>query len=118
MRIKASFSLIEVIIVIAIVTIVAGMGVATWQHQLDRDRADNAKTTLKMVLQAEESYLSWKNRYTGNWSQLELDNPNNRDKYYQYTLEDAEGKSIIIRARRRGKDTGFTIDQTGNLQAF
>ena len=118
LRKRTSFSLIELIIVIAILVIVAGMGFAVWQSQLEKDHADNAKTTLKMVLQAEENYYTWKNAYSSQWSQLELDNPNNRDNYYEYTLENVEGKSITIRAKRRGRDKGFTIDQTGNLQVF
>lgn len=118
MRTSRSLTLLEVIIVVIIVSIIASFGFGFWQNQLERDHAENARTTLKMVLQGEENYFSWKNRYTDLWSQLEIDDPNNRDKFYQYNLENVEGKNITIRATRRGKTTGYTIDTQGNIQPF
>lgn len=117
-RSNRSFTLLEVIIVVVIISIIAGFGYGVWVNQLERDHADNARTTLKMLLQAEENYFSWKNRYSSDWTQLEIDDPNNRDKFYSYNLENVEVKYITIRATRRGKNSGYTIDAQGNIEPF
>ena len=118
MSAKQGVTLLELIMVLVIIAIIATISISGWQGQLENKYADNAKLTLKMLWQAEENFFAWKNRYTNDWNDVEIDNPNNEDRFYDYTLEEATSTNLLIRATRKGKARGFTIDQDSNINSF
>jgi type IV pilus assembly protein PilE len=115
---KRAMTAVEVIVVMVIVAVVAAVSLGSWGSQIERERADNAKTNLKLLLQSEENFFTWKNRYCPEWESLDIDNPNKVDKCYEYKIERAESTSFLISATRKGKNTGFRIDQSGNITQF
>lgn len=115
---KQGVTVLELIVVLIIIGVIATIGIGSWQAQLEREYADNAKITLKMLWQAEENFFAWKNRYTNNWPDLEIDNPDNTDRFYEYTIEQATSITLLIKATRRGKSTGFQIDRDGTITSF
>jgi Tfp pilus assembly protein PilE len=115
---KSSVTVVEFIIVLAIISVLATIGLTGWQAQIEKEAAYNAKSTLQMLWQAETNYFVWKNRYTNDLGGLEIDNPNNTDKFYQYTIEEATATTLLIKATRIGKSAGFKIDQDGAIASF
>ncbi len=117
---KHGVTLIELFVVVIIIAIVAGISINIWQAQLEREYADNAKAILKSLLQAEENYFAWKNRYANEneWASLDIANPNNPGNFYIYELLPGSVAPLIIKATRRGKSKGFQIDQEGTITAF
>ncbi|MFA5090241.1 MAG: prepilin-type N-terminal cleavage/methylation domain-containing protein [Candidatus Omnitrophota bacterium] len=108
------FELLLVIIIIGIMAGIAGMG---WQAQVEKEYARNAQSALKVILQAETNYFTWKNRYTNDLTALSIDDPN-KDNWYGYEVEEATALTLRVRATRRTKNTGFFIDQDGNITSF
>jgi len=112
---RQGVTVLELIIVVIIIGIISGISFMGWQVQLEKEYANNAKATLRMLWQAEENYFSWKGRYTNAWENLEIDNPNNTDKFYDYKFATT---TFPITAQRKGKSSGFTIDQEGTITSF
>ena len=123
-------TLLELLIVLIIVGILAGIGFVGWQGMVEREHTENAKAALKMLWQAEENYSAWKGRYTANWNNLEIEglrivDSNRTDNFYVYTIEkptpeeeaqEVTSTALLIRATRGNK--GFTIDQDCNIESF
>jgi Tfp pilus assembly protein PilE len=114
---KRAVTFIELAVILVIIAILATISYANWQTQLNRKRAQNAQIALRMVWQAEQMFFSWHNRYTNVWTDLDVDNPNNTDTHYSYTITGTPG-SLTITATQRSGSHGFTIDREGNITSF
>ena len=112
------FTLLELVIVVIVAAILAGMSWASWVWRLEMESAKNAKTILELLLQAEQNYFTWKNRYAPAISDLEIDDPNRTDSFYEYNVASANETQVRIRALRRNKPTGFIINETGATSSF
>lgn len=111
---KRSITVLELIIVLVIISIISSVCFVTWLAQLEKEYADNARITLRMLWQAEEDYFVWKNAYTSDWALLEIDNPNLSDKFYAYAITQASGRNLLIQATLRTRPSKhFTINQDG-----
>lgn len=115
---KKSVTTLELIVVLLIIAIIAGISIVGWQSQLEREYANNAKDILKVASQAEYDFFAWKNRYTNDWNALAIDNPNNVDRFYEYTIEEVTATTFLIKATRRGKTNGFSINRYGEIVEF
>ncbi len=115
---KSGVTITELIITIIIIAVISGISMATWQAQLEKEYADNSKAMLNVSWQAEQTYYSWKNTYTGNWSLLEIKNPNTADRFYDYAITSADAASLLITATRKNKSQGFTINENGQIAQF
>lgn len=60
---KRGFTLIEVMIVVAIVAILAAIAMPAYGRYVERSRRVEAKTALNFIMQAQERYFSTYNRY-------------------------------------------------------
>lgn len=118
---KQGVTVLELFIVIVIITILAGIAVTAWQSQVERENADNAKTVLKTLWQAERNLFAWKDRYVSLPELLAsdlVDDPNNSAAAYEYEVTENTASTLTIKATRKAKTTGFQIDQDGNLTSF
>ncbi len=117
-NIRSGVTLLELAIVAVISVILAGLGWASWSGRLEQEGAKNAKTVLGLLLQAEQNYFTWRNRYAPAISDLEIDDPNRTDRFYEYNIVIANETAVQIRAMRRSKATGFLINETGVISGF
>jgi prepilin-type N-terminal cleavage/methylation domain-containing protein len=117
-NIRAGVTLLEVIVALVISVILAGLGWASWSWRLERESAFNAKAVLGLLLQAEQNYFTWRNRYAPALSDLEIDDPNRTDRFYEYNITAANETAVQIRALRRSRATGFFINETGVTTSF
>jgi prepilin-type N-terminal cleavage/methylation domain-containing protein len=111
-------TLTEIIVVLVILVVlisIAGTGLV-WQ--VERKAVENAKIFLNLSWQAEQNYFAWKNIYTQDWDAMDIDNPNKVDNYYDYSIDKATALELIIKATRRNKNSGFAINESGNISDF
>jgi Tfp pilus assembly protein PilE len=106
------------ITVLVIVAVLATISFAIWQNYVDYEAADNAKAMLGVLWQSQEEFYSWKNNYADRFNLLTVGDPNSSDKAYTYTIDRADHAKLLIRATRKGRSTGFLVDETGNITAF
>ncbi len=115
---KKALTLVETIVVIIIIGIVATIGTGVWRQQIEAERRNNAKEVLKILWRAEESFFAWKNTYTVDWNSLAVQNPNETDRFFEFTIDEASDRALTIRASRKGGGGGFTINQDGDITGF
>jgi Tfp pilus assembly protein PilE len=115
---RRAITLLETVIVIIIIGVAATIGTGVWRNQIEVERQNNAKEVLKILWRAEESFFAWKNTYTTDWSSLAVEDPNKTDKFYSFTIEEASGRTLTIRAARKGGSGGFQINQDGEISGF
>ena len=67
---SSGFSLIELMVAVAIVAIIAAIAIPTYQTQIRESRRVDAKTAVLDLAAREEKYLSLNNAYTGSPANL------------------------------------------------
>lgn len=124
MKARVSFTMVEVLIVIIILAILAGMSYPIYRKAIEHSRDKFAITNLKLILAGERLYRLNYNHYyprpggpITDLSQInDYLNLDLKEKYgYSYRIEvSADGKSFTAYALKDGKEK-FRIDQDGNL---
>jgi type IV pilus assembly protein PilE len=67
-RYSRGFTLVELLVVMAIATILVSIAVASYTSQVQKSRRTDAKTALLDLAGREESYFSVNNSYASDWS--------------------------------------------------
>lgn len=117
MRKVKGFTLIELMITVAIIAVLAGIAYPSYQEQVAKAKRADAASALLTGAQALERY------YTANGRYLTAANtiaavfptqvPENGTAYYNITATVATANSFTLRATRAGAMTG---DPCGNLE--
>lgn len=108
-----ALTLIELILVVVIIGILACLAIAVPRGQLEKARANEAKTNLKLLWAAEKDYYIHEGEYTEDWNKLEIDNPNSPQAYFDYTIT-VEPLRIYATCKRAQSST-FSIDADGHI---
>ncbi len=124
-RTRAGFTLIELMIVVAIIGVLALIAIPTYQNYILKSRRTVAKTSLLDLAGREEKYYSTNNTYTNQPTQLgytsasfPLAVPNTADNYYQLNVTAASTTAFSATAIPQGaqaKDScaTYSINQLG-----
>jgi prepilin-type N-terminal cleavage/methylation domain-containing protein len=118
MRNEKGFTLIELMIVIAIIGILAAVAIPSYQNYTKRAKASEAKILLDAIRTNEETYKAEYNVYTT--SNTLLGNPSVNKKFYTYAIVAA---TTTFTATASGSSTGtgaglsgtWTLNQSGIL---
>lgn len=113
-RYLKAVTVLELIIVVVIIGVLSTISIISSPGFVDERQA---KTTLKIIWQAEKDYFAYKSSYTNSWRDLNLSDPNHMPGNYEYSFEDV-GANLIVRATRKGTGSGFEIDRDGNISTF
>lgn len=108
-NVQKGFTLVELMVVIAIIAILSAVAIPAYTDYLTRGRLTEAFTTLGGAQAAAEQYWSNERKYT-NFANFPATTPN-----FSYALSNATASSYTLTATGTGKMAGFvyTIDQSG-----
>jgi prepilin-type N-terminal cleavage/methylation domain-containing protein len=116
-------TLLELMIVVAIVGILAAVAIPAYNGYVTRSRRSDAFTALETVRAAQEMYRAEKGEYAAAWNRLAGCDANMAGANYNLVLAaaDSDGNGTMdqytIDAQRRAQqanDHDFQIDQNGN----
>jgi len=105
--VSKSFTVLEILIVLVIISIIITGVVGHYNKAIKRQREENARLSLEVILEAEEDYFSYRGAYTDDWDQLDIDEP--RGEAYDYILNVPSSASICIEARGSAGYRSFYI---------
>lgn len=100
---KDGFTLIELMIVVAIIGILAVVAIPTYQNFVKKSKAGEAPILLDSIITAEITYFSDKDQLTNNMA--ELNNPALDATYYDYRLR-LLGTGDVVEAKAVPNATG------------
>ena len=121
----AGFSLMELMITVAIVGILASIAYPSYQEQVAKSRRAEASGALLSAAQALERYYTANGRYTTTPAGSTLPSvfsatvPENGTAYYNIAASSASANAFTLKASRAGVMAGdacgdFTVDETGS----
>jgi type IV pilus assembly protein PilE len=116
------FTLFELVIAVAIATVIATLAVTSYSHYVFRTRRTDAKHMLMSIAHSEERWYATYNRYTDDPRKLGYADPlMSPHAYYEMTLAvtGTDAQAYVVTARPIGSQAGdvcgsFTIDNTGS----
>ena len=104
------FTLIEVLIVVIIIAVLAGLAVPMFRGTVEKSRKAEAEGVLSAVRSAEMRYFAANNTYTGTLANLDY-NPAAADTsgqtvHFTYTVPTATAVALTVTATRNATDGG------------
>jgi len=102
------FTLIELMIAVAIIGILTAVALPSYREYMNRSRRSDAISALTQVTQAQERWRANRSAYASSFSDLGLNFPSNRTPAGHYTLSIAG----IGTAPNVAFDSGYTVTAT------
>jgi len=121
---KRAFTLLEILMVVMIVTILAGIGIPQYLKAVEKGRSVEAKAVLGQIRNAEEAYYAKNGTYTSDLTLLDIEaNINTADTctsdyWYKFSIPSADAAGFTARARRcteSGKEPQATTEYSITL---
>ena len=115
MSLKLSgFTLIELMIVIAILAIVAAVAIFSYDKYVDRGKRVEARTALLDIAARQERYYSNNRKYADQLSKLRMSGTKSENGYYTLSVTLPSGSSDQD-FDATAKPSGWTDDECGDL---
>lgn len=125
LRRAKSYTLVELMVVVVMLSIIAGVAIPVYNKVMDESKAGTAQSTLRLVKYAKQTYQAEQNydlviprdqsMNDGYWNALQLMNPNrvHQSAGYTFYTEDADSNVIGVAERSDGKK--YKIYKTGDI---
>lgn len=122
---KNGFTLMELVVVVVIVGILAGIALPRYNRVVERSRTTEAMSTLGSILNGQKRYALEYDAYAGSLGALDV-NVTNPGRFFSYTLLGGNPLATpgenIARATRTGSGSyagsTITIDEDGNFTSY
>ena len=114
MSLKLSgFTLIELMITVAILAIVAAVAIPSYTNYVDRGKRAEARTALLDIAARQERYYSNNRQYADQLSKLRMSGTKSENGYYTLSVTASGSNTQTFRAT--ATPSGWTDDQCGDL---
>jgi len=110
-RDRKGFTLIELMIVVAIIAILAAIAIPNFLKFQAKSKQSEARTMLTGVYEAELAYFATENEFSNNMNEIGFE-PASQPKYYE---QYPGGDSMTNTAWVDASDNGFTATCSGNI---
>ena len=114
------FTLIELMVVIVIVGVLAGLAIPITKNRIDETRKQEAYAALHSIYSAQRTYYNQNNDAYTDLTNLTKDNlvviPDASKAYYTYTVESSNATTFLAKAVKQGDLSDWiSIDQDGKI---
>ena len=119
MRRSQGFSLLEILVVVAIIGILAAIALPSYKKQIQRSNRAAAQAFMSDVANKQQIFLSTARTFAGSLSELNMTEPGEIvPKFYKFTVDPAAGPPpcFTITAKAQGNQTDdgdLTLDCQG-----
>jgi type IV pilus assembly protein PilE len=128
LKTSKGFTLIELMIVITIIALIAGIGIPSYLKQVVKTRRSDAKIALTELAQLQESFFADNQTYTGDLAKLGKTAQGgvflSPEEYYKLEIPSAGARTFLMRATPIGGQANddevcqtFTINAAGEKTA-
>jgi prepilin-type N-terminal cleavage/methylation domain-containing protein len=107
---QSGFTLIELMIVVAIIGILAAVAIPQYQNFTKKSKSSEAKVILDAIITSELAYFAENDTYTATMSNL--GDPDTSAKYYGYTIPTANTTDLTVRATKNSTGTAAGLEET------
>lgn len=114
---KRGFTLVELLIVLVIIGILASVAVPNYTRMVERAKAEQAVTYLKVIRTGEKIYYASNVSYTACANIGEIKSrlgAEVTDEHYLFSVTSNPSTSFLATAKRKTDNTTITLDQDNN----
>ena len=110
------FTLIELMIVVAIIGLLAAIAIPNFQNYQCKSRQAEAQLVLGQIKKAQEVYFSENNRYSSSLGRIGLEISNNANYSASILSASGTGYTAKTHGRNSGKDDVWVASVTGPIR--
>ncbi|MBI4335499.1 MAG: prepilin-type N-terminal cleavage/methylation domain-containing protein [Candidatus Omnitrophica bacterium] len=115
---RKGFTLLELLVVIVIIGILASIAIPNYQGMVEKSKADQAKTYLKVIRTGEKIYYANNTSYTACGGAVDIKSKLGAEiteENYTFSVTSSAETTFLATAARNSDGKTITIDQDGAI---
>lgn len=120
-RLRVGFTLTEILIVVIIIGILGTLALPALVKTLEKAKLGEAASNLNLIRTGEKIYFLEYSTFVTSIDSLNIENPNDGAKYFDYTVQSASSSDFKARAQRKSSAPSpysgyyYEIDKSGTI---
>ena len=115
-----AFTLIELVVVMTVIAILAALALPRYNFVVERSRQREAVVNLNVIRGSQMRYaLDNNNNYATNFTALDIEDPSNTSRYFNYSVAGASAANLAAAARNTAQNSygsyNISVNVNGTL---